>query len=74
MFNQGVGQVQTDLKENGNQPAEFNVNPIMALKVEVKDSQSYINENGGKEIYFGKRNRQHETKRLYLSNWLPSFR
>ena len=40
--------VQTDLKENGNQPAEFNVNLITAFKVEVKVSQSYTNENGGK--------------------------
>jgi ATP-dependent DNA helicase RecG len=48
MFNRGVGQVQTDLKENGNQPAEFNVNLITAFKVDVKVSQSYTNENGGK--------------------------
>ena len=48
MFNRGVGQVQTDLKENGNQPAEFNVNLITAFKVDVKVSQSYANENGGK--------------------------
>jgi ATP-dependent DNA helicase RecG len=48
MFNRGVGQVQTDLKENGNQPAEFNVNLITAFKVEVKVTQSYANENGGK--------------------------
>lgn len=48
MFNRGVGQVQTDLKGNGNQPAEFNVNLITAFKVEVKVSQSYTNENGGK--------------------------
>ena len=38
----------TDLKENGNQPAEFNVNLITAFKVDVKVSQSYANENGGK--------------------------
>ena len=38
----------TDLKENGNQPAEFNVNLITAFKVEVKVSQSYTNETGGK--------------------------
>ena len=38
----------TDLKENGNQPAEFNVNLITAFKVEVKVSQGYTNENGGK--------------------------
>ena len=37
-----------DLKENGNQPAEFNVNLITAFKVDVKVSQSYTNENGGK--------------------------
>ena len=48
MFNRGVGQVQTDLKENGNLPAEFNVNLITAFKVDVKVSQSYTNENGGK--------------------------
>ena len=38
----------TDLKENGNQPAKFNVNLITAFKVDVKVSQSYTNENGGK--------------------------
>ena len=38
----------TDLKENGNHPAEFNVNLITAFMVDVKVSQSYINENGGK--------------------------
>ena len=48
MFNRGVGQVQTDLKENGNPPAEFNVNLITAFKVDVKVSQSYTKENGGK--------------------------
>ena len=48
MFNRGIGQVQTDLKENGNQLAEFNVNLITAFKVEVKVSQSYTKENGGK--------------------------
>ena len=37
-----------DLKENGNLPAEFNVNLITAFKVEVKVSQSYTKENGGK--------------------------
>ena len=38
----------TDLKENGNQPAEFNVNLITAFKVDVKVSQSYTKEDGGK--------------------------
>lgn len=41
-------QVVTDLKENGNQPAEFNVNLITAFKVDVIVSQSYTNEDGGK--------------------------
>ena len=47
MFNRGVGQVQVDLKENGNQPAEFNVNLITAFKVDVKVAQNYVTENGG---------------------------
>ena len=38
----------TDLKENGNLPAEFNVNLITAFKVDVIVSQSYTNETGGK--------------------------
>ncbi len=36
------------MKENGNKPAEFNVNLITAFKVDVKVSQSYANETGGK--------------------------
>ena len=36
MFNRGVGQVQIDLKENGNPPADFDVNLITAFKVDVK--------------------------------------
>ena len=35
MFNRGVGQVQTDLKENGNPPAEFDVSLITAFRVDV---------------------------------------
>ena len=50
----------TDLKENGNLPAEFNVNLITAFKVDVKVSQSYTNENGGKDggkkTHVGERN------------------
>ena len=38
----------TDLKENGNQPAEFNVNLITAFKVDVKVAPSYVTDNGGK--------------------------
>ena len=38
----------TDLKQNGNQHADFNVNLITAFKVDVKVSQSYTNKNGGK--------------------------
>ncbi|MBR5720843.1 MAG: putative DNA binding domain-containing protein [Bacteroidales bacterium] len=37
MFNRGVNQVQTDLKENGNPPAEFEVNLITAFRVNVAD-------------------------------------
>ena len=37
MFNRGVGQVQTDLKENGNPPAEFVVNLITAFRVIVTE-------------------------------------
>ena len=37
MFNRGVGQVQTDLKENGNPPAEFVVDLITAFRVNVTD-------------------------------------
>ena len=36
MFNRGVGQVQADLKENRNPPAEFDINLITAFKMEVK--------------------------------------
>ncbi len=39
----------TDLKENGNQPAEFNVNLITAFKVDVKVAQSYVTKNGGND-------------------------
>ena len=37
MFNRGVGQVQSDLKGNGNPPAEFVVNLITAFRVIVTD-------------------------------------
>ena len=48
MFNRGVGQVQTDLKKNGNLPAEFNINFITAFKVEGYVAPSYATDNGGK--------------------------
>ncbi len=48
MFNRGIGQVQTDQKEKGNQLAEFNVYLITAFKVEVNVSQSYTKDYGGK--------------------------
>ena len=47
MFNRGVGQVQADLKGNGNLPSEFNVNLITAFKVEVNVAPSYVTDNGG---------------------------
>ena len=37
MFNRGVGQVQADLKKNGNPPAEFAVDLITAFRVNVED-------------------------------------
>ena len=37
MFNRGVRQVQEELKENGNQPALFDVNLLTAFKVNVTD-------------------------------------
>ena len=37
MFNRGVGQVQADLKENGNEPANFDVNLLTAFKVIVNE-------------------------------------
>ncbi len=37
MFNRGVGQVQADLKKNGNPPAEFVVDLITAFRVNVED-------------------------------------
>lgn len=40
MFNRGVGQVQTDLKGNGNPPAEFVVNLITAFRVNVGEVAS----------------------------------
>ena len=36
MFNRGIGQVQTDLKENGNKPAQFDVSMLTAFLVTVK--------------------------------------
>jgi ATP-dependent DNA helicase RecG len=40
MFNREIGQVQTDLKENGNPPAEFDVNLITAFRVNVRIAES----------------------------------
>ena len=47
MFNRGVGHVRTDLKKDGNLPAEFNINFITAFKVEVYVAPSYVKDNGG---------------------------
>ena len=50
----------TDLKDNSNLPAEFNVNLMTAIQVDGKVSQRYTNENGGKdggkETHVGERN------------------
>ncbi|MBR1941776.1 MAG: hypothetical protein IJ845_10705 [Bacteroidaceae bacterium] len=45
MFNRGVGQVQTDLKENGNPPAEFVVDLISAFRVNVRDIEKNVADN-----------------------------
>ncbi|MBR5921817.1 MAG: putative DNA binding domain-containing protein [Bacteroidales bacterium] len=45
MFNRGVGQVQTDLKENGNPPAEFVVDLITAFRVNVTDVANNVVKN-----------------------------
>lgn len=42
MFNRGVGQVQADLKENGNPPAEFVVNLLTAFRVNVTDVEKDV--------------------------------
>ena len=42
MFNRGVRQVQLDLKENGNKPAEFVVDLITAFRVNVKDVTDFV--------------------------------
>ena len=48
MFNRGVGQVQTDLKDNGNPPAEFVVNLVTAFRVNVKDVVDHV-KNGAEK-------------------------
>lgn len=45
MFNRGVRQVQLDLKENGNQPAMFDVNMLTAFKVNVVENGGNVVEN-----------------------------
>ena len=45
MFNRGVGQVQADLKENGNPPAEFVVNLLTAFRVNVTDVEKVATTN-----------------------------
>ena len=43
MFSRGIGQVQTDLKENGNKPAQFDVSMLTAFLVivEQKDIEQF---------------------------------
>ena len=45
MFNRGVGQVQADLKKNGNPPAEFVVDLITAFRVNVTDVANNVVKN-----------------------------
>ena len=88
MFNRGVGQVQTDLKENGNPPAEFVVNLITAFKVNVTD---VINTNlfpaGGKlatptpkvasssqKVATFKKNKSAEEMAIYILEYCETWR
>ena len=43
MFSRGIGQVQTDLKDNGNKPAQFDVSMLTAflVTVEQKDIERF---------------------------------
>lgn len=41
MYNRGIGQVQDELRDNGNPPAIFNVNLITAFAVEVRKCTSW---------------------------------
>lgn len=40
MFNRGIGQVQIELKNNGNPPAEFNIDLLTAFAVNIKKGTS----------------------------------
>jgi ATP-dependent DNA helicase RecG len=50
MFNRGVRQVQLDLKENGNQPAVFDVNMLTAFKVNVVENGGNVVENVAENV------------------------
>lgn len=50
MFNRGVGQVQSDLKKNGNPPAEFVVNLITAFRVNVTAIKDNVVKDVAKDV------------------------
>ena len=72
MFNRGVGQVQADLKENGNLPAEFVVNLITAFRVNVADvAKDVINttlSQSGKKVASSSQKVASSTQKVASSN------
>ena len=86
MFNRGVGQVQTDLKENGNPPAEFVVNLITAFRVNVTDVEKVatINEKVATseqkvatpddKIATGKKYKSAEEMAIYILEYCETWR
>lgn len=50
MFNRGIGQVQIELKNNGNPPAKFNINLLTAFAVNIKKGTSWKEKRAQVEI------------------------
>lgn len=50
MFNRGVRQVQSDLKDNGNKPAQFDVSLLTAFRVTVEEVISDVVKNVVKDV------------------------
>ena len=64
MFNRGVGQVQADLKENGNDPAIFDVNLLTAFKV-------IVNEVSGESL---KNDRKNDVENMdFIKEFIKNF-
>ncbi len=50
MFNRGVRQVQSDLKDNGNKPAQFDISLLTAFRVTVEEVTSDVVKNVVKDV------------------------